>query len=65
MSLRQFSVYNLFSAVLWIGSLLAAGYYFGSLPFVKEHFSLVVYGIVVISLLPPTIGFVYRKVATT
>jgi membrane-associated protein len=53
MSLKQFSLYNLFSAFLWIGSLLGAGYFFGSLPFVKEHFSLVVYGIVAASLLLP------------
>jgi membrane-associated protein len=64
MSLRQFSVYNIFSAILWIGSLLGAGYYFGSLPFIKEHFSLVVYGIVAVSLLPPAFAFFWRKAAT-
>jgi membrane-associated protein len=52
MSLKQFSFYNVISAFLWIGCLLAAGYCFGTLPFVKEHFSLVIYGIIILSLLP-------------
>jgi membrane-associated protein len=65
MDLRLFSLYNVVSAILWIGSLTAAGYYFGSLPFVKEHFSMVIYGIIVISLLPAIIAFVYRKTTVT
>jgi len=63
MSLRQFSTYNVLSAVLWIGSLLGAGYYFGSLPFIREHFSMVVYGIIAVSLLPPAFAFIWRKTA--
>ncbi|HEX4045991.1 MAG TPA: DedA family protein, partial [Gammaproteobacteria bacterium] len=61
MSLKQFSFYNVVSALIWIGSLLAAGYFFGSLPFVKEHFSMIVYAIVVISLLPPVITLAYQR----
>lgn len=61
MSLRQFSFYNLVSAALWIGSLLAAGYYFGSIPAVKAHFTFVIYGIIVVSLLPPTLSYLYHK----
>jgi len=53
MSLRLFAFYNIVSALLWIGSLLMAGYYFGTLPFIQQHFSLVVYGIVAFSLLLP------------
>lgn len=61
MSLRDFTFYNLISALLWIGSLLGAGYFFGTLPFIKEHFSLVVYGIIVVSLLPPVVTYLYRR----
>ena len=62
MGLKQFSFYNIVSALLWIGSLLGLGYFFGSLPFVKNNFTLVIYGIVVISLLPPVIAIFYKKV---
>lgn len=63
MSLKQFSFYNIVSAIIWVGSLLGAGYYFGSLPFVKENFSIVVYGIIALSVTPPLIGMIYRKLA--
>lgn len=56
MNMSKFTLYNLISALLWIGSLLSAGYFFGSLPFIKEHFSLVVYGIIGVSLCPPHRG---------
>jgi membrane-associated protein len=61
MSMRKFTFYNIVSAILWIGSLLGAGYFFGALPFIKENFSIVVYGIIALSLLPPILAFVYRK----
>lgn len=61
MSIRRFSVYNIISAFLWIGSLLWAGYYFGSMPFIRDNFSIVVYGIISLSLLPPIFLFFVRK----
>lgn len=62
MSLKQFSFYNIVSAIIWIGSLLGAGYFFGSLPIIRDNFTLVVYGIIAISLLPPFIALAYRRV---
>lgn len=62
MSVRQFTFYNIVSAIIWVSSLLSAGYFFGSIPFIKQHFSLVVYGIVALSFLPPIITFLYRRV---
>jgi membrane-associated protein len=58
MSYSRFSVYNVLGAVLWIGSLLYTSYWFGNLPFIKDHFSTVILGIIVISLLPPVIEVV-------
>lgn len=59
----HFSLYNLISALLWIGSLLSLGYFLGSLPVVKEHFTVVIYGIIFISLLPPILTFVSQKLS--
>lgn len=61
MSLRQFSFYNVISAALWIGSLLAAGYFFGSIPMVKAHFTFVIYGIILVSLTPPIFSYLYSQ----
>lgn len=63
MGLKEFTLYNIVSAVLWVGSLLFSGYFFGSLPFIKDNFTLVIYGIIALSLLPPTIAFCIRKMS--
>ena len=61
MTAGLFNVYNISSAILWIGSLLGMGYFFGSLPIIRDHFSVVIYGIVVISLLPPILSFFFQR----
>jgi membrane-associated protein len=60
MSYRQFSLYNIAGAVVWVGSLLYISYLFGNLPFVKENFSLIIVSIIIISLLPPFIEIARR-----
>ena len=60
MKILHFSLYNLISALLWIGSLLSLGYFLGSIPVVKENFVMVIYGIIIISLLPPIIAVLKR-----
>ena len=52
MAYDRFLFYALAGAILWIGSLSYAGYFFGNLPVVKENLSLVIIGIVVLSILP-------------
>ncbi|VVC76668.1 putative membrane protein [Aquicella siphonis] len=61
MNPKEFALYNILSAILWVGSLLAAGYFFGSLPIIRDNFSIVVYGIIILSILPPFAAFLYRK----
>jgi membrane-associated protein len=58
-----FLYYNVIGAVLWITSLLFAGYYLGGIPFLQAHFSLVIYGIIVLSLLPMVIGIVRHQLS--
>ncbi len=57
----QFIAYNVISGIIWIGSLLAAGYFFGTLPFIQANFSLVIYAIVAISLLPAIGTYLYQR----
>ncbi|MCW8469628.1 DedA family protein [Fluoribacter gormanii] len=57
----HFSLYNLVSALIWIISLLSLGYFLGSIPLIKENFSIVIYSIIFISLLPPIITLLSRK----
>jgi membrane-associated protein len=60
MEFMHFTIYNGVSALLWIGSLLSAGYFLGSIPLVKNNFTLVIYGIIGISLLPAVFGFLVK-----
>jgi membrane-associated protein len=55
MDKREFFIYNFIGGFLWITLFLTLGYFTGNLPFVKENFSLFIYGIIIISILPAVI----------
>ena len=55
MNPRKFFMFNVSGGLLWVVSLTAAGYLFGNLPFVRDHLTAVIIGIIIVSLLP---GFV-------
>lgn len=61
MGYKRFYFYNILGAILWIGSLLYASYWFGNLPIVKDHFSSYIFGIIGISLLPPIIEVIRHR----
>lgn len=52
MDYRRFMFFNVTGALLWVGLILPAGWYFGNIPVVKENFELVVLGIIGFSVLP-------------
>ena len=66
MSYPRFLAYSLGGGAFWVTGFLWAGYYFGNLPTVRKNFSLVVLGIIGISVLPILIGILKerRKPAT-
>jgi membrane-associated protein len=51
MRYRWFLMWNITGGALWICAFTLAGYFFGSIPVVKENFGLVIYAIIGISLL--------------
>jgi membrane-associated protein len=57
MPYRSYVLYNVAGAVAWAGLCIGAGYLFGNVPVVKNNFSLVALGIVVVSLLPAVIAW--------
>jgi membrane-associated protein len=62
MSYPKFAFYNVAGAVLWVGVCVGAGYAFGNVPVVRDNFSLVAIGIVVVSVLPMVVEFIrYRR----
>lgn len=59
----RFLAYNLIGAALWVVSFVTLGYFFGNLPAVKENFTLVIFAIIGISVLPGIIEFLRHKTA--
>ena len=52
MTYGRFLTYNIAGGILWICLFTLGGYFFGTLPVVKNNFTLVIAAIIVISLLP-------------
>jgi membrane-associated protein len=52
MSYGKFITYNLVGAALWVGLFALGGYFFGTIPTVRDNFSLVILAIIAVSLAP-------------
>ena len=55
MSYPRFITYNVVGAVLWVGLLVLAGFFFGNIPAVRENFTVVILAIIAISVMPVVI----------
>ena len=65
MHYRLFVLFSALGSVMWIASLSVAGYLFGNIPVVKDNLTLIIVGIIVLSLLPALSELVrHRKKAT-
>ena len=61
MNYAQFARYNMVGAVLWVVSFTTLGYFFGQLPFVKEHFSWIMIAIIVFSVVPMIVEIIRHR----
>jgi membrane-associated protein len=61
MTYSSFVFYNVAGGILWVVVCTGAGYIFGNVPVVKANFSLVVLGIVVLSLVPMALEIVRHQ----
>jgi membrane-associated protein len=52
MTYSRFTCYNVLGSISWVTLFIVAGYYFGNLPVVKRNFTLVIFAIIIISVLP-------------
>jgi membrane-associated protein len=56
-----FAMFNIAGGALWVGICLGAGYGFGNVPVVRNNFSLVAIGIVVVSMIPMLVQWARHK----
>ena len=61
MKYKKFLAYNVVGGILWVSLFLFAGYFFGTLPFVKNNFSLVIIAIIIISIIPALVEYLRCK----
>ena len=61
MNYKYFLTYNVIGAFCWIASFITLGYLFGNMPIVKDNFTHLIFGIIILSVLPGVIGFIRQK----
>lgn len=61
MKYSEFVCYNIIGAVVWVTFFSLLGYFFGQLPFVKQHFSWIMIGIIVISVVPMIVEIIRHR----
>ncbi|MFA6320358.1 MAG: DedA family protein [Candidatus Omnitrophota bacterium] len=59
MSYRKFFAYNIIGGILWVAVFLYGGYFFGNMPVIKNNFSIAIFAVIILSILP--IGVEYWK----
>lgn len=60
MRLERFQLFNIGGALLWVISLVAAGYFFGNIPLVREHLNTIVLIGLGAAIVPVVIGALVR-----
>lgn len=62
MHYRTFILYNFIGGFLWVSLFALVGYFFGNIPVVQNHFSFIVLGIILVSVVPVLIIWLRKKI---
>lgn len=63
MSYLRFAFYNILGAFFWVPMFVYAGYFLGNMSFIKQHFSLMIIVIILISLIPAVVEYFRHRQA--
>ncbi|MGE5342610.1 MAG: DedA family protein [Candidatus Omnitrophota bacterium] len=61
MSYWKFISYNIIGGIGWVAIFVFGGYFFGNIPFVKNNFTITIFAIIFISMLPGVIEFIRQR----
>ncbi|MGV3502154.1 MAG: DedA family protein [Adhaeribacter sp.] len=61
MKYGRFMSYNIIGGFLWVVIFVTAGHFFGNIPAVKKNFTLVIFAIILLSILPPALEYFKHK----
>ena len=57
MRFPKFAMFSVTGALAWVLSFTIVGHFFGNIPVVKKNFTLLIFGIIIVSVLPIAVGF--------
>lgn len=60
MNFLRFQFFNISGAILWVGSLVTLGYFFGNVPIIKEHLNTIVLVGIGAAAVPVVLGAVWK-----
>jgi membrane-associated protein len=61
MTYLRFFSYNVIGGLLWVTLFVFGGFFFGNIPVIKRNFTLVIFAIIIISILPAVIEVIRQK----
>jgi len=61
MTYPKFLMFNVVGGFTWVTVIMLSGYYFGNIPVIKNNFTIVIFTIVFISILPGIIGYLKHR----
>jgi len=61
MTHTRFQLFNVAGGVLWVASLLYAGFFFGNIPFIRNNLTLVIFGIIGLSVAPVALEYLRHR----
>jgi membrane-associated protein len=64
MTYFRFISFSIVGNILWVVSFSLAGFFFGNIPLVKNNFTIVIFGIIILSLLPMLIAFLRKMISS-
>lgn len=61
MNYPRFLKFNISGGIVWVSLSLFSGYFFGQIPWVKEHLNLIIWLLALTTFIPPTMEYLYNK----
>jgi len=60
---RNFVIFNVLGGITWSSAFTLMGFFFGGIPFVQEHFELLLVGIIAVSAIPMLVGLIKGRLS--
>jgi membrane-associated protein len=65
MNYKRFLSFNILGSITWVFSFILAGHFFGNIPVIRRHFTLVILGVIFVSILPMLVPWIKSRVKKT